>query len=993
MKNITILLADEIVSLLLVGTATATILVPAAWCFAKTCRLEAPVYRQMLWMYCLVGITLTPVLWLYMPKLTLEILPAKQNRGIIVQTSAVAENSHDIMANEAPVAYAPMAAQPRVNFLSIESSGVDSKLFKVAIAAIWLSVALLIFLRLVFGRLSLEKLCAVATPIQRDNRFHPIGCEGIRLLVSEHIQGPVCFGLLRPTIILPQLIYNNSSGKELQMILNHELAHIRRRDYWANLFQRIVESCFFFHPFVWWVSVQLTQERERICDNHVLESGASARDYADLLARIAEHGLRRRGLASIALIEGGLLHRVQRVLDPHRSRKTKLSILMSVAVAVTAVSSLAALGGVRLVADQKDDAASKHSGQSIESTLPGDVDDEAFEMLRMLGEKAKDNLDRLQAGRVWAHFKIVLYGEDGEPDEKELTRNVLALFKGEMVRLDIKEDGESRRLLLLNDGYRYHTFNDPQAYINTRESGLSRERLLAERFPQTLALSYIYLLDEQARIGREMSINIEKSSLAGTEVYKCEFVYADQPHNLYRLWIDSERGGIALKSEIHRVSGDGHILLVVQERKLQPQRSVGGWYIARSKERAYRSDGTLRHTKEMNIMRCDFAIDVPDATFTWEGIGLPVGTVIIDKRPNQTRRKTYTAPLSTSGTNEPWEKTEEKLEKTDATSIYGSVVLPDASKSFPRTVQLYGTGRSGKASAVVDESGRFKFNNVVPGAYEITLLETPDLPGMRIEGVVVEYARPPSEQIFVAGGSTVELVVEDQLGHGISGARVIIGKSGEGNQPNVYSWRQGVTDSLGRFIAKNLVDGRYVVSSKLTNTSAASTVNVLENDYVQARLRHWQSDLHLRGSVTDSYGKSISGLPVVLESKHKILDGNTSWRTETLPSGEFVFNNVPPGKFNVIAKGPNGKVTKRRVRATETSIVPGYILIKMRTAHDPGPISASPLPDPPPPQISTDSSFMVGEPIRINVSTIASSKSGWKLDENRLPARDGRWAW
>jgi beta-lactamase regulating signal transducer with metallopeptidase domain len=68
-------------------------------------------------------------------------------------------------------------------------------------------------------------------------------------------------------ILLPSSVISGLSVKQLEMILAHELAHIRRHDYLVNLLQSIIETLLFYHPGVWWVSRQIRKEREHCCDD------------------------------------------------------------------------------------------------------------------------------------------------------------------------------------------------------------------------------------------------------------------------------------------------------------------------------------------------------------------------------------------------------------------------------------------------------------------------------------------------------------------------------------------------------------------------------------------------------------------------------------------------------------------------------------------------------------------------------------------------------
>ncbi len=104
----------------------------------------------------------------------------------------------------------------------------------------------------------------------------------------ERVAVPTVVGLLKPTILLPLSLSSGLSPEQVEMLLLHELAHLRRHDHWVNLAQWIVETAMFFHPAVWWVSRRIRAEREIACDDRVLAAGVDATPYADSLLRMAE---------------------------------------------------------------------------------------------------------------------------------------------------------------------------------------------------------------------------------------------------------------------------------------------------------------------------------------------------------------------------------------------------------------------------------------------------------------------------------------------------------------------------------------------------------------------------------------------------------------------------------------------------------------------------------------------------------------------------------
>ncbi|MBN1345328.1 MAG: M48 family metalloprotease [Phycisphaerae bacterium] len=99
---------------------------------------------------------------------------------------------------------------------------------------------------------------------------------------------PTVVGVVRPTILLPPALLAGVSPEQLEALLAHELAHIRRYDNLINVLQRLIEAFLFFHPGVWCVSRRVRIEREHCCDDRVVAAGARPIDYAASLVRLAE---------------------------------------------------------------------------------------------------------------------------------------------------------------------------------------------------------------------------------------------------------------------------------------------------------------------------------------------------------------------------------------------------------------------------------------------------------------------------------------------------------------------------------------------------------------------------------------------------------------------------------------------------------------------------------------------------------------------------------
>ncbi|HEY4084777.1 MAG TPA: M56 family metallopeptidase [Bryobacteraceae bacterium] len=141
-----------------------------------------------------------------------------------------------------------------------------------------------------------------------------------QLLVSALVQAPTVIGWLRPIVLMPVGALAGLPAEHVEMLLAHELAHIRRHDYLVNVLQSIAEALLFYHPAVWWISGHIRAEREVCCDNIAVAITGDAFTYACALADLAS---RRPAFMNAALAANGgsLPERIGRLLNqPVRPR-------------------------------------------------------------------------------------------------------------------------------------------------------------------------------------------------------------------------------------------------------------------------------------------------------------------------------------------------------------------------------------------------------------------------------------------------------------------------------------------------------------------------------------------------------------------------------------------------------------------------------------------------------------------------------------------------
>ncbi|MGA3046712.1 MAG: M56 family metallopeptidase [Terracidiphilus sp.] len=208
--------------------------------------------------------------------------------------------------------------------------------WSLAIAALWATLSLWRATGLALSAVRLHRMARRATPVHVDETIQSVirGEESGRaaeLCVSDEVERPSVFGFFRPRILLPSGLIERLSASELQQVVVHEMEHLRRRDDWTNLLQKIGLMLFPLNPVLFWAERRLCIERELACDDRVLRSSCARKAYALCLTRLAEDSMLRRSL-SLALgaweRRPELVLRVQRLLrrpsEAMGSRQAKL---------------------------------------------------------------------------------------------------------------------------------------------------------------------------------------------------------------------------------------------------------------------------------------------------------------------------------------------------------------------------------------------------------------------------------------------------------------------------------------------------------------------------------------------------------------------------------------------------------------------------------------------------------------------------------------------
>jgi uncharacterized protein (TIGR03435 family) len=184
----------------------------------------------------------------------------------------------------------PPEAAPAVH------SAVLIELLPVLLAAVWLGGIAIVVLAWYVRWRRISAVLRKALPLREGREVDALRrleratgmSKKIEMRASRDSLEPGIFGIVRPVLVWPDGISERLGSEHLEAILAHELSHVRRRDNLSAALHMVVEAVFWFHPIVWWLGARMLQERERACDEQVLEMGSDRQVYAESILKICE---------------------------------------------------------------------------------------------------------------------------------------------------------------------------------------------------------------------------------------------------------------------------------------------------------------------------------------------------------------------------------------------------------------------------------------------------------------------------------------------------------------------------------------------------------------------------------------------------------------------------------------------------------------------------------------------------------------------------------
>ena len=211
----------------------------------------------------------------------------------------------------------------------------------------------------------------------------------VRLCESALVEVPTVIGWLRPVILIPVSAVSGLSAEQLEALLAHELAHIRRCDYLVNLIQTTIETLLFYHPAVWWVSRQIRHEREHCCDDLAVAACGDVLTYARALAALEQMRAVTPQLA-VAASGGSLLVRIQRLLRHRAPSRSGFQNWLAGFLALATVFGLLAGAETALLSREAKAAVKDEFTLTLPPSVPSVSEQRVDSTSRVAGQSAPD---------------------------------------------------------------------------------------------------------------------------------------------------------------------------------------------------------------------------------------------------------------------------------------------------------------------------------------------------------------------------------------------------------------------------------------------------------------------------------------------------------------------------------------------------------------------------------------------------------------------------
>jgi uncharacterized protein (TIGR03435 family) len=181
---------------------------------------------------------------------------------------------------------------------------------------------------------------------------------------------PGIFGIFHPVLLLPDGIEQRLNTEQLQTIVVHETCHLHRKDNLTYAIHMVVEALFWFHPGVWWIGMRLIDERERACDEAVVQAGGAAQVYAEGILKVCEYYVAPSSDCISGVSGGNLKKRILRIMSAHLALRLTWRVKSLLAMTILIILALPLALGLAQAATQNARSSARHVTLALSGAFP-----------------------------------------------------------------------------------------------------------------------------------------------------------------------------------------------------------------------------------------------------------------------------------------------------------------------------------------------------------------------------------------------------------------------------------------------------------------------------------------------------------------------------------------------------------------------------------------------------------------------------------------------
>ncbi len=366
----------------------SAVILSAAGLLAASLRKASAASRHLVWSVAMASLLALPILSFALPSWRIAALPSLTTIAAVddgpTVPARIGASEAEVVIEREPQPASPEASQLRTFAIGTESPATETVAlradetkpittlwigfdWKVALSVIWLAGVFVVLARLMAGTVRVWLLTRQANRVTESSWIILARTLATRLRLrsrvsifrSERISMPMTWGLMRSAVLLPKEA-DQWSMECRWIVMAHELTHVKRRDCLMQALAQLACAIYWFNPLVWLAAWRLRVERELACDDHVLEAGAKASDYASHLVEIASSfGVSNCGSpVTVGMACSHLESRVRSILDPNARRRgvngLKVALAAVIAAVLTAPLAMLRPWGIAEASEQSD---------------------------------------------------------------------------------------------------------------------------------------------------------------------------------------------------------------------------------------------------------------------------------------------------------------------------------------------------------------------------------------------------------------------------------------------------------------------------------------------------------------------------------------------------------------------------------------------------------------------------------------------------------------